>query len=514
MANGSTPPLKWPWGARARYLSWMRRTRPTFASSTSFTFLLAALASSALAASCKTEKLPAQLDDPKGHPVIIGGGGGDSGASDGALSDVDAAVVGGCADAPASFGTFAPSRVIYVAPDGTDTNDGATRATAWRSLAKAGAELQPGDRVDIFTGSYTCGVDIGVHATASRPVWIRSVDGPLKAVFNCGGAGIGFHLVSAKYVAIDGFDINTTQLDGIEIDSGIGPSFPDLSDHITIMNNHVHGTGAAGIHVTQATNIDVFANEIDTTEGFGPNAGGQGIDLVAVSGARIVGNNVHDIATNTAIQVRGGALNTRIAANRITSSLEGIHLGGTSDRPFFLPPDSDVEGTGVIAHSNLLTGSVGVAFSAIGCKSCLIANNTVAITGSTQTVRLLPGNTGATASGSISHTINLRLINNVFALSGAAPTKLLNIVSTEEVGFTQSNNIFFFAAGSVGTIPTDVAIGGTGTFTDKDPLFVNATAGDYTLQTASVGRMAAKALTEVLYTATGACRTTWNIGAY
>ncbi len=488
----------------------MRRTPFPFAS---FAFLLVSIASSVLAASCKTEKLPPQLDDPNGHPVIIGGGGGDGGSTDGALSDVDGAV-SGCGDLPTSFATFAPSRVIYVAPDGNDTNDGATRATAWRSLANAGAQLQPGDRVDVFTGTYACGVQIGVAGTAARPVWIRSVDGPLKAAFNCGGAGIGFHFVSAKYVALDGLDINTTQLDGVTIDSGIGPTFTDLSDHITIMNSHVHGTGAAGIHVTQATNIDIFSNEIDTTEGFGPNAGGQGIDLVGVHGARIVANTVHDITTNTAIQVRGGAQNTRIAANRISNSLEGIHLGGTSDRPFFLPPDSDVEGDGVIAHSNVITGSIGTAFAALGCKSCLIANNTVAITSSTQTIRLLPGNTGSTSAATASHTTGLRLLNNIVSLSGATPTKLINAVSTEEAGFTQSNNMFFFATGNVGSIPTDVAVGGTGTFTDKDPLFVNASTGDYRLQTSSVGNMAAKALTEVLYTASGACRTTWNIGAY
>lgn len=469
------------------------------------------LFAAAAAASChKSPSLPGELDNPNIQPSPPSGGGGDGGTIDGHVPDGGTA----CGEAPSILAGFTPSRILYIAADGSDSNDGATRATAWRSFTNLAAQLQPGDRVDVFTGNYDCNAEIGVHATAQRPVWIHSVDGPLKAVLNCGGAGFGMHLVSAKYVVVDGFDIVQPQIDGIHVDSGSGPTFPDLADNVVLQNNHVHSTGAAGIHVTQATNVWVFQNEVDTTEAFGPNAGGQGIDLVAVNGARVIANNVHDVRTNVAIQVRGGAFSTRVAANRLANNQEAVHLGGLSDRPFFLPNDSAVEAQGVVAHSNIVTGATNIAFAAYGCQGCTIANNTIYLAAATQPIRGLAGNTGSGSTATQSHTINLRVANNIFYFTGMTPTDLFNIPSSEETGFLQSNNLFFVANGSAATINTDVPIGGTGTLVDKDPLFTNAGSGDFTLATSSPASMAAIPIAEVSYNVVGACRTSWNIGAY
>jgi len=473
----------------------------------------ALLATVALVApSCsKDPTLPGQITGD-GRPPPSGGGGDGGATTDG--GGVHDGSTTSCIDTPTLLAGFAPSRILYVAADGNDSNDGLSRSTAWRSLAKLGAELLPGDRVDVFAGTFDCSASIGVAGTATKPVWIRSADGPKKAVFACGGAPYGFHLVSASYVVIDGFEIDAANLDGVHIDSGAGPTFTKLSDHIVVVNNHIHGTGAAGVRATQATNVDVFSNEIDTTEAFGPNLDAQAIDLVAVDGARVVGNTIHDVRNNVAIQVRGGAKNALVAANVLTNNLEAIRLGGNTDRGAFLPPDSAVEAKNALAHSNVITGGTGIAFAAIGCDSCVFANNTVAITAATQPVRALSGAAGTSSTASVSHTIGLHLVNNIFSFSSVTPVNLLAIASTEEAGFVQSNNLFFLATGSVSSITSDVAIGGTGTIVDKDPLFARPASGDYSLAAGSPAAGAGTALPAVRYTATGACRTVFDIGAY
>src|SRR5262249_28509228 len=72
---------------------------------------------------------------------------------------------GGCA----SSGSFADhavySRERYVAPGGSDGNDGGA-ATPWATIAWATRHVQRGDRVHVLAGTYGCDTDLEVRGTA------------------------------------------------------------------------------------------------------------------------------------------------------------------------------------------------------------------------------------------------------------------------------------------------------------------------------------------------------------
>jgi hypothetical protein len=472
----------------------------------------AALAAFAASASCAKHSVPPEGSDPAITPGTGTTGGAEDGSVDALALDAGEGGAFACGLAPTILEGFTPTRVVFVAPDGSDGNDGLSRTTAWRSLANA-SKLAPGDRVDLFAGTYPCAAVIGVHGDPAHPLWIRSADGPRKAKLDCGGATYGIEIAHGHYIAIDGLDMTGAQLDLIHIDSGDTP-FTDPSDHILILNNHLHDSGASAVRATQSTNIDIVGNEVHHPEAFGPQLGGEAIDLVAVSGARVVFNRVYDVLSNTAISVRGGAFSTLVAGNVISDVQDAIHLGGVTDRSLFLPADSTVEATGVVAHSNVIFGATSAPLSALGCLTCIFANNSIAITTAQAGVRALPGAAGQQAASATSHTSGLVIANNLFAFSAKTPTNLLQMGADDQSGFTQSHNLFFLANGNAGSIASDVPISGAGTVVDRDPLFTNATTGDLTLGAGSPARLAGVPVANVTFDATGACKTTWNIGAF
>src|SRR5262249_58746537 len=120
------------------------------------------------------------------------------------------------------------------------------------------------------------------------------------------------------------------------------------------------------------------ANDVSAPEAFGPQADGVAIELVAVHGARVLANRVHDVPTNVAIEAKGGALDTRVVNNFVWNVQEAIHLGGKTAPQLFLPDDAASEASAAIATSNVIYGATSIALAAIGCANCLMANNSIA----------------------------------------------------------------------------------------------------------------------------------------
>jgi hypothetical protein len=452
---------------------------------------------------------PAQRFDT-GSPSVNPHGGGAGGGG----SDAGADVEGGsssCGEAAIVDTSKAGARVFFVAPDGNDSRDGSTRGTAWRSFANLATKLEPGDRVDVVGGNYACGGRITVKGTASAPVWIRSVDGPRKAILDCSGLESGFEVFRASYVVIEGFEMRSAARDLIRVHSGVSP-FTEISDHIVLLSNHLFSSGQSGIRVEQSSNVDVAGNDIHDTEALGPSALGQGIDLVGVSNARILGNVVHGILANTGIQIRGGSTAVLAAANIVYDVGEGFSFGGTSDRFEFRPSDATHEARTVMAHSNQILFGVQTPVATRGCEGCTLANNTIAVTGAVQLVRALAG---ASSSGGISHTSGLRFFNNIVHVSRSSPQRLFDVAAAESSGFEQKTNLFFVDGGSAGAVPSDIAIAGAaGTVVDRDPRFVDLAKGDLRLLADSPALGAGTTLSDVRYDASFNCRTRFNIGAY
>lgn len=452
----------------------------------------------ALVACSSAKSRPAE-ENGSGVP---GAGAGGPTSSDGGTTEGGGA---SCGEALFVPDLAKPARVFFVSPTGNDSNDGGSAQSAWRSLANV-ARLGPGDRVDVAAGSYPCGGSITAKGTALAPVVIRSVDGPRKAVFDCSGAAVGLSVTGASYVVVDGLAMSGAQNDLVRVTG---------SSNVRLTGLLLTGPGDGGVRVLASSSVEVSLSEISGTEAFGPSVAGQGIDLVGVHKAIVVGNVVHGVPTSAAVRVRAGSSDVHVAANTVFDAASALYLGGFSDRADFDPADADVEASAVIAHSNVVFGAVANPFTFLGCRGCLLAHSSVAVTSAEQLVRSLVGSTGKNAATLVSRSSDLRVIDNLFYTSQKAPGQLLAVASEDRTGFVESHNLFFVSGGSAASTRSEPTVGGAGTILDRDPRLTDTASGDLRLLTDSPARGTGLALGEAPYDATGKCRLgAINIGAY
>ena len=97
-------------------------------------------------------------------------------------------------------------RTLYVAPSGSDANDGLSREKAWRTLAKASEEARAGDTVIVADGVYRETIAPVASGVASAPITFKA-ENLNSAILE----GSNFHRPAAVYaplkehVVIDGF---------------------------------------------------------------------------------------------------------------------------------------------------------------------------------------------------------------------------------------------------------------------------------------------------------------------
>lgn len=196
---------------------------------------------------------------------------------------------------PAQVGTPTPTPppvssgpVWHVAGDGDDKNDGRTEATAFRSLAKAAAVVQPGDTVLIGNGIYTDKDNPGQQslvtlATSGKPdAWItwRARPGHQPELRPWGWAGIS---ITSSYHVIDGLTVigpndSLTLLGAIEdakkpkpdgrfntngiVVEGRKNSPEAKPHHVVIRNCTVGKCGGGGITALEADYITIEDNRV------------------------------------------------------------------------------------------------------------------------------------------------------------------------------------------------------------------------------------------------------------
>jgi parallel beta-helix repeat protein len=402
--------------------------------------------------------------------------GGDAGATNDASS---------CALPPSILDGFAPKRTLHVATTGNDTNDGLTTSTAWASLNHASA-LQPGDEVRVAAGTYPCPALASLAGNATAPIHFVADGAARSAVLDCAAGGV--FLTNLQYVAFDGFEIrNATSGHCINLNSGAGPPYANLSEHVLFVNDYVHDCNLSAIKSSQAFQIEVRTSEIAKNV----TAGNPLIDFVAVHDAHILGNDIHD-SVSIGVQTKGGAYNCLIEGNRIHDVADtAVQLGEATGMTFFLPGYTDWEAQGSIAANNLLYGNLHAGIAVQGCNQCVVAHNTVWATGAAFFVRGLSTTNGTGAS-----------INDV------------GLVLEDNTGLVQGYNLYFATSGPITGHYSDTPIAGLGNIVDVNPRFVSTTTPDLHLAAGSPAIGVATPIAQVTRDFTGACRQNANLGAW
>jgi hypothetical protein len=191
----------------------------------------------------------------------------------------------------ASYSVPVSSLTYYVSGTGSDSNDGLTTATAFRTLQHAELLTQPGDTVYAMNGTYTnticatCDVlDIYNPGTATNWITYKAYPGQTPVISFNGWEGIYFEF-SAAYVEVNGFTVignnanvtlagaqaqSTTNPDPIyngnciDVDGRAGTA-TIRPNHINILNNTTSECGGGGVGTAWADYITISGNTIYNT---------------------------------------------------------------------------------------------------------------------------------------------------------------------------------------------------------------------------------------------------------
>jgi uncharacterized protein YjdB len=171
--------------------------------------------------------------------------------------------VGLCTDVTAP-GVPAPLRTFYIdAAAGNDANAGTSAATAWKTLGKANAVAQPGD-LFLLSGTFSGQIVHPVSSgTASAKIVYRKKPGA-TAVINGGQYGVIVWLDGLSHIVVDGLELSN-DAEIVVLRSG--------TNNVWLRNLYIHDGGSTGIHLVSASDNRIEDSRIERIGSEANNAG-------------------------------------------------------------------------------------------------------------------------------------------------------------------------------------------------------------------------------------------------
>jgi PA14 domain len=277
---------------------------------------------------------------------------------------------------------------LYVSGSGNDSAAGTSVATAFRTLGKAAALVNPGDTVWVLNGTYAP-VSLSQPGAAGAPITWRAYAGHAPEIVNNGEWNSIF--VGASYQVIDGLTLTGNNdhvtLAQAEADyadpGGGGPAYNGsgialdnrnkapgaIVHHLTVRNTTLRKFGCAGIAVLYADYIVIEHNQIYENAWY---------SRYGCSGATIFTANVD--APNT-----GATHHNSVSGNMMWNNrglVKWKEIGQYSDGNGFILDLSaaDYNGRTLIAD-NLAVHNGGSGIHAYGARHADIVNNTAYMNG-------------------------------------------------------------------------------------------------------------------------------------
>lgn len=414
----------------------------------------------------------------------------------------------------------AAGNTYYVAVSGSDSNAG-TQAAPWKTIQKAANAAAAGDTVYVRGGTYKEKVIVRNSGSASAPITFMAYPGETP-VIDANGISManyfegGFTISGRNYIEVTGFKvINVTKGFGIVCVS---------SDHCVIRNNQTYNTLMSGIVMRYAAYATVDHNDV----GLANNDGEQ--EMITVSGSAFVtvtNNVVHDGGPGTnggeGIGVKDNSHDVLVRNNEVyNNSRIGIYVDAYTGEGYNITVDGnrvhhskrigiavEAEKSGhslnnIVIINNLVyrNGQAGIALGDWGygtISKIFIVNNTVALNG------IGAGNGGIALWNSRASKVTVR--NNIVSQNEAFTIEVQGTPPSET---TITNNLLDgFRNAAHETRGTN--------YVNGDPLFVNASAADFSLQAASPAINAGTSSNAPDHDLAGAARpnaSAWDIGAY
>lgn len=207
----------------------------------------------------------------------------------------------------------------YVSPDGLDTNEG-TEELPW-PLAKANAEVKPGDAVILMDGMYNIPIKPVSSGKKGAPIVYKAASGE-KPLFT---GGLSIDLYRKSFVTVEGITAKN-----------IGRFlYAEQSSHITISGCHFEN--AKGWESCRLKNMGNFFR-------FTNNLVKKGSDLLTIQGGNhhLIEGNTFDTASHTALVLMGVHYSV-VRNNRITNPTQKIMEVFTTRRREYPDPQRKTE---------------------------------------------------------------------------------------------------------------------------------------------------------------------------
>ncbi|AQG80711.1 right-handed parallel beta-helix repeat-containing protein [Spirosoma montaniterrae] len=415
-------------------------------------------------------------------------------------------------------------------------------ATPWKTIQKGVSSLPGGATLVISGGIYTEKVVVPASAngTAQAPTVIRSKQGETATLDgqNTGSQWEGlWQLKNNQYIT----------LKGLKAQNGFWYGFSgESSGNILIDSCSTVNTRASGIYVKTTSNLTIRRNNVrKACQEPGRDASGNGaqecITVAAVQNFTIVGNEVWDNPVvgegGEGIDAKAGSTNGEITQNYVHDLVElGIYVDAGSR-----------ESHTIRVHANRIINCAGGLFVAGelgGTALDIYFYNNLVVNGTSSGFQFQ-----STGNGRF---VNIYVVNNTFYNNGqkgfagdvsnfSKNTTNSNLVIRNNIFYNKtanyrysiwhdlaaphviSNNLFFDFKPSNNGTNSFTSSNLTGADLLIDPLFANATSGDFTLKPTSpaINKGAVILLsgtplftTDLIGKPRGANGTRWDMGAY
>lgn len=351
-------------------------------------------------------------------------------------------------------------------------------------LVTAVRDAQPGTTIRLAPGEYRGSLHWpNLRGSEGKPIVIAGRD-PANPPVIVGGAN-GIQLNSPAYVELRNLAFRGATGNGLNIDDSGNPDQP--AHHVVLSGLQVRDVGPTGNHDgIKLSGVNDFQIINCVVERWGD--GGSAIDMVGCHNSEIVNCSFRhraDIPAN-GVQTKGGTSNIAVRRCRFEDAGDrGVNIGGSTGREFFRPQSANYEAKDITVEDCTFLGS-GAPIAFVGVDGAVVRHNTIyrprwwvlRILQETQAPDFVPCRNGDFSNNLI--VFRMRDLRGVINIGGGTAPGTFKFMGNH--WFCEDAPLREVRLG----LPVRERIGRYG----FDPLFVDPTNGDLTLQPKSPVRNA------------------------
>ena len=274
------------------------------------------------------------------------------------------------------------AKTIYVAPGGSDFNNGLSTKRPVKSISRATEIVKPGDTIELFGGIYT-GATISKPGRADAWITIKPHNDQKVTIkhFRSGQPTLYFYHKSCDEDTPNNYPCQPLYWivkDLTILGSGRGGGDDNVikidTPYVKLIGNDLSGSSADIVKlVFTADNVEIRNNNVHHPSA-SPGSNAQGIDITGADNTLVINNHVHHIPS-IGMYAKGNSRNTIFEKNRVDNTWShGIMLGQSTDEHRLR--DGKYESYDGIIRNNLISHTGWSCVATASSFNVRIYNNT------------------------------------------------------------------------------------------------------------------------------------------